>query len=88
MTRLKILHTSAAHIGQINIAPVNWLLMACTIGLVMGPAGGRSPLTIAQNLNRNKILHTDIVLLHFRTENIPRVPNLKKIDDEKQSECG
>jgi KUP system potassium uptake protein len=36
LPRLKILHTSAAHIGQIYIAPVNWLLMACTIGLVMG----------------------------------------------------
>jgi KUP system potassium uptake protein len=36
LPRLKISHTSAAHIGQIYIAPVNWLLMACTIGLVIG----------------------------------------------------
>lgn len=45
----------------------------------------RIPLTIVQNLNHNKILHSDIVLLHFRTENIPRVPNLEKIDIEKLS---
>ena len=208
LPRLRVSHTSAAHIGQIYIAPVNWLLMVCTIGLVIGfqsssklaaaygvavtstmlitttlfyvvarrrwgwsrlAAGGlsglfflvdipffcaniskifhgawfplaigaaffivmltwekgrsilaeqlltfspsvedfmkslelnppqkvrgqaiflagnpdRIPQTIVQNLNHNKILHSDIVLLHFRTENIPRVPNLEKIDVEK-----
>ena len=31
---LRITHTSASHIGQIYIAPVNWLLMICTIALV------------------------------------------------------
>jgi KUP system potassium uptake protein len=36
LPRLKISHTSAARIGQIYIAPVNWILMVCTIGLVLG----------------------------------------------------
>ena len=36
LPRLKITHTSAAHIGQIYVGPVNWLLMICTIGLVLG----------------------------------------------------
>jgi len=36
LPRLKIQHTSAAQIGQIYIAPVNWMLMACTIALVIG----------------------------------------------------
>lgn len=36
LPRLRITHTSAGHIGQIYIAPVNWILMLCTIGLVLG----------------------------------------------------
>ena len=35
LPRLRVTHTSAAHIGQIYAAPVNWLLMICTIGLVL-----------------------------------------------------
>ena len=34
--RLRITHTSAAQIGQIYIAPINWILMVCTIALVIG----------------------------------------------------
>lgn len=34
--RLRIEHTSAAEIGQIYVPTVNWLLMAATIGLVLG----------------------------------------------------
>jgi KUP system potassium uptake protein len=36
LPRLRVTHTSATHIGQIYIAPVNWLLMICTISLVAG----------------------------------------------------
>jgi KUP system potassium uptake protein len=36
LPRLKIMHTSAQYMGQIYVAPVNWLLMTATIGLVMG----------------------------------------------------
>lgn len=36
LPRLNIAHTSASHMGQIYVAPVNWLLMICTIGLVLG----------------------------------------------------
>jgi KUP system potassium uptake protein len=34
--RLRIVHTSAKQMGQIYIPMVNWLLMICTIGLVLG----------------------------------------------------
>jgi KUP system potassium uptake protein len=36
LPRLKVQHTSALQIGQIYLAPVNWILMACTIALVIG----------------------------------------------------
>jgi len=36
LPRLKITHTSFSHIGQIYVGPVNWALMLCTIGLVLG----------------------------------------------------
>jgi KUP system potassium uptake protein len=208
LPRLRVLHTSAAHRGQIYVAPVNWLLMICSIGLVVGfqsssklaaaygvavtstmlittalflevmrhkwgwngyQAGilagvfflidisffcaniskifhgawfplaigavlfiamltwkdgqhilleqlsntspllddfkkgleanatqkvrgravfltgnpDRIPPALVQNINHNKILHSDIAILHFKTENIPRVPNFEKIDVEK-----
>jgi len=208
LPRLRVSHTSAARIGQIYIAPVNWLLMVCTIGLVMGfrsssqlaaaygvavtstmlitttlffvvmrkrwswslPAsialagifylvdipffganiskilhgawfplviGGaffvvmlvweqgriilsrqisdfspsfevfnksleeeqpqrirgqavylagrpdRVPQALVQNVNHNKILHSEMAILHIRTEDIPRVPNFEKIETEK-----
>lgn len=33
--RLKISHTSSTQIGQIYIGPINWMLMVCTISLVL-----------------------------------------------------
>ena len=36
LPRLSVTHTSMASIGQIYVGPVNWLLMVCTIGLVIG----------------------------------------------------
>jgi KUP system potassium uptake protein len=36
LPRLNIRHTSVAQIGQIYMAPVNWMLMVCTIALVLG----------------------------------------------------
>jgi KUP system potassium uptake protein len=208
LPRLRITHTSASHVGQIYIGPVNWLLMVCTIGLVFGfqsssklaaaygvavtstmlvtttlfcvvarrrwgwhrlAAGtlagifflvdipffganigklfhgawfplvigalffvlmltwkqGRKiladqmrtltppfdtfkesldenppqrvngqavfltgnldvvPTTLVQNLKHNKILHSDVAFLHFKTENVPRVPNFEKVETEK-----
>ncbi|HXU30858.1 MAG TPA: potassium transporter Kup [Thermoanaerobaculia bacterium] len=34
--RLEIVHTSGEEFGQIYVPTVNWLLMVCTIGLVLG----------------------------------------------------
>ena len=34
--RLQIIHTSGSEIGQIYVPTVNWALMLCTIGLVLG----------------------------------------------------
>jgi len=36
LPRLKVQHTSSAQMGQIYVAPVNWMLMVCTIALVVG----------------------------------------------------
>lgn len=36
LPRLNVRHTSASQIGQIYVAPVNWMLMICTIALVAG----------------------------------------------------
>jgi len=36
LPRLNIRHTAVSQIGQIYIAPVNWMLMVCTIALVAG----------------------------------------------------
>ncbi|HEX7151228.1 MAG TPA: potassium transporter Kup [Thermoanaerobaculia bacterium] len=36
LPRLNIIHTSAREIGQIYIPSINWLLMLCAIGLVLG----------------------------------------------------
>lgn len=36
LPRLRITHTSSSHMGQIYVGPVNWALMLCTIGLVLG----------------------------------------------------
>jgi KUP system potassium uptake protein len=36
LPRIRVIHTSAREIGQIYIPSVNWLLMLCAIGLVLG----------------------------------------------------
>eukprot|EP00831_Metopus_contortus_P008718 TRINITY_DN13347_c0_g1_i1.p2 TRINITY_DN13347_c0_g1~~TRINITY_DN13347_c0_g1_i1.p2 ORF type:complete len:638 (+),score=118.86 TRINITY_DN13347_c0_g1_i1:451-2364(+) len=36
LPRLRVTHTSASNKGQIYVAPVNWLLMVCTVALVLG----------------------------------------------------
>ncbi len=36
LPRLNIRHTSAIQIGQIYVAPVNWMLLVCTVALVAG----------------------------------------------------
>jgi KUP system potassium uptake protein len=36
LPRLNIRHTSVSQIGQIYVAPVNWMLMVCTVALVAG----------------------------------------------------
>ena len=36
LPRLNIRYTAASQIGQIYVAPVNWMLMVCTISLVAG----------------------------------------------------
>ena len=41
------------------------------------------PAPLIQNVKHNKVLHSNVVFLHFTTENIPRVPNTEKVDVEK-----
>ncbi|PIY23705.1 MAG: potassium transporter Kup [Deltaproteobacteria bacterium CG_4_10_14_3_um_filter_60_8] len=41
------------------------------------------PVTLVHNLKHNKILHNEVAILHFRTEDLPRIPNLEKMEIEK-----
>jgi len=41
------------------------------------------PVALLHNLRHNKILHSEIALLHFDTEEVPRVPNDQKLKVEK-----
>ena len=41
------------------------------------------PAALVHNRTHNKVLHSDTVLLHIRTEDIPRVPNSEKVDVER-----
>ncbi len=41
------------------------------------------PLSLAQNLKHNRVVHERAILLHFQVEDAPRVPNLEKLSTEK-----
>jgi len=41
------------------------------------------PVALAENVKHNNVLHKRTILLHFRVEDVPRVPNLEKIQTEK-----
>ena len=41
------------------------------------------PFALLQNLKHNKVIHSETYILHIRFRNVPRVPNLKKIEVEK-----
>lgn len=41
------------------------------------------PAALVQNLIHNKVLHSDILFLHFKTEEVPRVPNDEKVEEFK-----
>jgi len=38
------------------------------------------PMALLHNMRHNKILHSEVGLLHFSTERVPRVPNSKKVE--------
>ncbi len=41
------------------------------------------PVALAKNVMHNNVVHDRTILLHFRVEDVPRVPNLKKVETEK-----
>ncbi|MGC8490783.1 MAG: potassium transporter Kup [Syntrophobacteraceae bacterium] len=43
----------------------------------------RVPAALVHNLKHNKTLHSEIAFLHFKTADIPRVPNFEKVQTEK-----
>lgn len=47
--------------------------------------GSRSsvPLALIKNVKHNKVIHSRTVLLHFKAEDVPRIPNLDKVKTEK-----
>ncbi|MCG6908670.1 MAG: potassium transporter Kup [Deltaproteobacteria bacterium] len=44
-----------------------------------------TPVALAKNVKHNKVVHSRTILLHFRVENVPRVPSFEKIQTEKLS---
>jgi len=41
------------------------------------------PIALIKNLKHNKVVHSDVAILHFKTEDVPRVPNVNKLELEK-----
>jgi len=41
------------------------------------------PAALAKNVMHNQVVHNRTILLHFKVEDVPRVPNLEKIKTEK-----
>jgi KUP system potassium uptake protein len=41
------------------------------------------PVALLKNVKHNRVVHSRTVLLHFRVEDVPRVPNLEKVKTEK-----
>jgi KUP system potassium uptake protein len=44
-----------------------------------------TPVALAKNVKHSKVVHSRTILLHFRVEDVPRVPSLEKIQTEKLS---
>jgi KUP system potassium uptake protein len=38
------------------------------------------PIALLHNMRHNKVLHSEVGLLHFSTERVPRVPNSRKVE--------
>jgi len=74
-------------------APDRRLLMLCTIGLVLGFQSSSklaaacgvavTATMLVQNVKHNRVVHANVVILHFETENVPRVPNFEKVETQK-----
>ncbi len=62
--RLKVLYTSARIIGQIYVPVVNWILMLCCIGLVLG-FGSSSHLAAAYGVAITTTMLITTVLFYF-----------------------
>jgi KUP system potassium uptake protein len=41
------------------------------------------PVALAKNIKHNRVMHGRTVLLNFQVEDVPRIPNLEKIQTEK-----
>jgi KUP system potassium uptake protein len=41
------------------------------------------PVALVKNVRHNRVVHNRTILLHFRAESVPRVPNLEKLKTEK-----
>ena len=52
-------------------------------GVFMTGSRNAVPVALAKNVKHNQVVHSRTILLHYRVDNIPRVPNLEKIQTEK-----
>jgi K+ transporter len=59
-------------------------LTALVLGAVFLVGNPESiPVALKHNLAHNKVVHSEVALIHFVTANIPRVPNTAKVEWEK-----
>jgi len=68
LPRLRIVHTSSTHIGQIYVPMVNWLLIIATIGLVLGFQSS-SKLAAAYGVAVTSTMTVTSILFYFVARN-------------------
>ena len=66
LPRLDIRHTSAAHIGQVYVPLVNWLLMIGCVGLVLGFQTSSQPRRRVRHRRHDDDGHHDAAVLPGR----------------------
>jgi KUP system potassium uptake protein len=70
LPRLRVTQPSASKMGQIYVAPINWLLMVCTIGLFIGFQSSSKPaaacgLAVSATILITTLLFYTVTRLHW-----------------------
>jgi KUP system potassium uptake protein len=52
-------------------------------GVFLTGSRNSTPVALVKNIKHNNVVHDRTILLHFHVEDVPRVPNLKKVETER-----